>query len=108
MPVLEAVERSINRLRTGMGRSKTSLSKWDYADTACIHRVPAGPTNVDRPMHAPGWRSLHLAFADECSQQDLATAKEARLMTLCQSLVITTMTQPQSRLEIKGDYSYEP
>ena len=28
--------KSLNRLRTGMGRSKTNMSKWGYADTANI------------------------------------------------------------------------
>ena len=65
--------KSLNTLRTGMGRSKTNLSKWGYADTA--DRACELGTSEQTMQHL--LRSPLLE--NECSLEVLATANEKAL-----------------------------
>ena len=72
--------RSLNKLRTGMGRSKTNLSKWGYADaadTAC--ECGTSEQTMQHLLRCP-------LLENECSLEDLATANEKALHCLCKSL----------------------
>ena len=65
--------KSLNRLRTGMGRSKTNLSKWGYADaadTAC--ECGTSEQTMQHLLRCP-------LLENECSLEHLATANEKAL-----------------------------
>ena len=65
--------KSLNRLRTGMGRSKTNLSKWGYADTAdTACKCGTSEQTMQHLLRCP-------LLENECSLEDLATANEKAL-----------------------------
>ena len=65
--------KSLNRLRTGMGRSKTNLSKWGYADTAdTACECGTSEQTMQHLLRCP-------LLENECSLEDLATANEKAL-----------------------------
>ena len=65
--------KSLNRLRTGMGRSKTNLSKWGYADTAdTACEWGTSEQTLQHLLRCP-------LLENECSLEDLATANEKAL-----------------------------
>ena len=65
--------KSLNRLHTGMGRSKTNLSKWGYADTADIAcEWGTSEQTMQHLLRCP-------LLENECSLEDLATANEKAL-----------------------------
>ena len=65
--------KSLNRLRTGMGRSKTNMSKWGYADTAdTACECGTSEQTMQHLMRCP-------LLENECSLEDLATANEKAL-----------------------------
>ena len=69
----EAWYNSATTLRTGMGRSKTNLSKWDYADTAdTACECGTSEQTMQHLLRCP-------LLENECSLEDLATANEKAL-----------------------------
>ena len=65
--------KSLNRLRTGMGRSKTNMSKWGYADTAdTACECGTSEQTMQHLLRCP-------LLENECSLEDLATANEKAL-----------------------------
>ena len=61
------------RLRTGMGRSKTNMSKWGYADTAdTACECGTSEQTMQHLLRCP-------LLENECSLEDLATANEKAL-----------------------------
>ena len=72
-----------DRLRTGMGRSKTNLSKKGYADapdTAC--ECGTSEQTMQHLLRCP-------ILENECSLEDLATANEKALHCACKNLAKT-------------------
>ena len=65
--------KSLNRLRTGMGRSKTNLSTWGYADTAdTACQCGISEQTMQHLLRCP-------LLENECSLEDLATANDKAL-----------------------------
>ena len=65
--------KSLNRLCTGMGRSKTNLSKWGYADTAdTACECGTSEQTMQHLLRCP-------LLENECSLEYLATANEKAL-----------------------------
>ena len=65
--------KSLNRLRTGMGRNKTNMSKWGYADTAdTACECGTSEQTMQHLLRCP-------LLENECSLEDLATANEKAL-----------------------------
>ena len=65
--------KSLNRLCTGMGRSKTNMSKWGYADTAdTACECGTSEQTMQHLLRCP-------LLENECSLEDLATANEKAL-----------------------------
>ena len=65
--------KSLNRLRTCMGRSKSNLSKWGYADTAdTACECGTSEQTMQHLLRCP-------LLENECSLEDLATANEKAL-----------------------------
>ena len=65
--------KSLNRLRTGMGRSKTNLSKWGYADTAdTACECGTSEQTMQHLLRCP-------LLENKCSLEDLSTANEKAL-----------------------------
>ena len=65
--------KSLNRLRTGMGHSKTNMSKWGYADTAdTACECGTSEQTMQHLLRCP-------LLENECSLEDLATANEKAL-----------------------------
>ena len=65
--------KSLNRLRTGMGRSKTNLSKWGYADTAdTTCECGTSEQTMQHLLRCP-------LLENKCSLEDLSTANEKAL-----------------------------
>ena len=65
--------KSLNRLRTGMSRSKTNLSKWGYTDAAdTAWECGNSEQTMQHLLRCP-------LFENECSLEDLATANEKAL-----------------------------
>ena len=65
--------KSLNRLCTGMGRSKTNLSKWGYADTAdTACECGTSEQTMQHLLRCP-------LLENKCSLEDLSTANEKAL-----------------------------
>ena len=65
--------KSLNRLCTGMGRSKTNMSKWGYADTAdTACECGTSEQTMQHLLRCP-------LLENQCSLEDLATANEKAL-----------------------------
>ena len=73
MALVEATWKSLNRLCTGMGRSKTNLSKWGYAARRYIAcECGTSEQTMQHLLRCP-------LLENECSLEDLATANEKAL-----------------------------